>query len=110
MLSMRHFSDAVSNYTLTIKGYSGTAGDSLSGEYSLNGLPFTTYDRDNDSWYRNCAEYSHGAWWYKACTNSNLNGNYLGKSVHSGTGMTWLSWKNSWRSLKESTMMIRPRL
>ncbi|KAK3082718.1 hypothetical protein FSP39_003443 [Pinctada imbricata] len=39
-------------YKLNVTGYSGTAGDSLAFH---NGLPFSTYDQDNDSDSRNCA-------------------------------------------------------
>ncbi|XP_071180483.1 fibrinogen-like protein A [Mytilus edulis] len=72
--------DAVTNYKLTVAGYSGNAGDSL--EYH-NGQAFTTKDRDNDPWThisynKNCGIYCQGAWWYKSCSNSNLNGIYTG--------------------------------
>ena len=43
--------NADNNYKLQVAGYSGTAGDSIlhssSGHY-LNGMPFSTHDRDND--------------------------------------------------------------
>ena len=42
-----------------------------------NGSPFSTYDRDNDASNGNCAENCQGAWWYKSCLASNLNGLYL---------------------------------
>ncbi len=105
-----YIGDAASNYRLTIGGYSGTAGDLMTPiDHSLNGRPFSTYDRDNDAWYGNCADDGQGAWWYKSCNYSNLNGRYLGETGTSSKGMTWYYWKNSWQSLKASTMMIRPR-
>ena len=43
--------NTASKYKLQVAGYSGTAGDSIgyrSGGGNLNGMAFTTYDRDND--------------------------------------------------------------
>ena len=51
------------------------AGDSLSGH---GNQAFSTWDRDHDTWYANCAFSYKGGWWYTACHSSNLNGLYLG--------------------------------
>ena len=64
--------DTSSFYTLTVDGYSGTAGDSLSYH---NNHRFSTFDRDLDNSILNCAE-RHGAWWHDNCFHSNLNGRY----------------------------------
>jgi hypothetical protein len=68
-----------------VSSYSGSAGDSL--DY-LNGMKFTTKDRNNDVYGGNCAIKWNGAWWYNACHYSNLNGKYLGKvySDYKGVG------------------------
>ena len=74
-----HFSIAGEreNYALSVGDYSGTAGDSLIVYHK--GQQFTTRDRDNDgSFQLNCAEHVKGAWWYKACGKSNLNGQWQG--------------------------------
>ena len=101
---------AESNYTLTIGSYSGTAGDSMvwhQSKSSLNNTPFSTYDRDNDDSSRHCAaNYREGAWWYRHCARSNLNGRYLGQSGNGNTAMLWYSWKEN-QSLKKSEMKIR---
>ncbi|RUS69910.1 hypothetical protein EGW08_022328 [Elysia chlorotica] len=63
----------LSKYTLRLGQYSGTAGDSLR---EHDGEPFSTHDKDHDLYNRNCAEVFTGAWWYKACHHSNLNGKW----------------------------------
>lgn len=98
--------DELSNYKLTLGGYTGTAGDSLS--YS-NNMAFTTVDRDNDIFEKdNCAISSIGAWWYKGCKDSNLNGEF-GKSQSNPQGMMWYYWKNNESTVKKSQMKIRPK-
>nr|XP_039273447.1 fibrinogen-like protein A [Styela clava] len=62
-----------SKFQLTISGYSGDDIDRMSYH---NQQYFTTYDVDNDSNGGNCARQFNGAWWYKSCYHSNLNGKY----------------------------------
>ncbi|CAC5380443.1 unnamed protein product [Mytilus coruscus] len=74
--------DESDNYRLTVGGYSGTAGDALESYGSTgnnNGQQFSTHDRDNDEASGKCAVNNRGAWWYKKCTYSNLNGDYNGE-------------------------------
>ncbi|XP_071162439.1 techylectin-5B-like [Mytilus edulis] len=94
--------DQSTNYILTVNGYSGTAGDSL--KYH-NNRPFSTKDKDNDSYSRNCAVVYKGAGWNGMCNHSNLNGLYLGNK-HDDKGMRWLKWRRS-QSMKTTSMMIR---
>ena len=69
---------------------------------------FSTVDRDNDAWSKNCAERFSGAWWYSACHNSNLNGLYLrGEHESFGDGVNWYHWKGYHYSLKLTVLKIR---
>ncbi|XP_013793333.1 techylectin-5B [Limulus polyphemus] len=93
-------------YKMSFKTYKGDAGDSLS---QHNNMPFTTKDRDNDKWEKNCAEAYKGGWWYNACHHSNLNGMYLkGPHEEGGVGVNWYQWRGHKYSLKISEMKIRP--
>ncbi|XP_003384787.2 PREDICTED: ficolin-1-like [Amphimedon queenslandica] len=93
------------NYWLTIGGYSGNAGDSLSAH---NGRPFSTKDRDHDGWNRNCAEAYKGAWWYNACHASNLNGWYqYGPTASYATSVVWAHFKGHHYSLMFSEMKVK---
>ncbi|VDI25388.1 ficolin [Mytilus galloprovincialis] len=99
--------NAQSKYAISVSGYSGDAGDSLS--YS-NGMKFTTFDKKNNpyTWYGNCAVYFHGAWWHKTCHNSNLNGGYLaGDHATFADGINWYTWRGLKYSYKSTRMMIR---
>ena len=86
--------------------FSGTAGDSLS--YHRDAA-FTTKDKDNDQDSSNCAKVYKGAWWYRACHHSNLNGRYLyGNHSSYADGVNWKSWKGQYYSVKKAEMKIRP--
>uniref|UniRef100_A0A670HTJ0 Tenascin R n=1 Tax=Podarcis muralis TaxID=64176 RepID=A0A670HTJ0_PODMU len=95
--------DARSLYKLRIGDYNGTAGDSLTYH---QGRPFSTRDRDNDVAVTNCAMSYKGAWWYKNCHRTNLNGKY-GESRHS-QGINWYHWKGHEFSIPFVEMKMRP--
>ena len=85
----------------------GTAGDSLARHHSMS---FSTKDQDNDQDLGvRCAISYQGAWWYKACHASNLNGRYL-KGNHSSfaNGVNWYHWKGYYYSVKRAEMKIKP--
>ncbi|XP_061186908.1 ryncolin-4-like [Saccostrea echinata] len=91
-----------SGYLLTVSGYSGDAGDSLSYH---NNVAFVSKDRDNE---KTCAKRFKGGWWYKTCHQSNLNGLYLkGNHTSFANGVNWLDWKGYNYSLKFADMKIR---
>ena len=94
-------------YRLRVSDYHGSAGDNLSGH---NGDPFSTIDKDNDSWPDNCAVKFKGAWWYNKCHSSNLNGYNYGTRDKTpyATGIVWKSFSTYYNSLKTDVMAIRP--
>jgi len=104
--------DTASNYTLSVSGYTGTAGDCLTDNFNgfvLNGQQFSTRDQDNDAQSnRHCAKVFKGAWWYATCHDSNLNGLYHG-GPHSSyaDGVNWLTWRGYHYSLKFTEMKLR---
>jgi hypothetical protein len=101
--------DEEHKYTLTARKFRDFGvGNSL--RYH-SGRPFSTYDRDNDAWANNCASYFHGAWWYGACHNANLNGKYYpfpGKHPRNyADGADWLTFKGHFESAKRLKMMFK---
>lgn len=85
---------------------------SIDGEFGESlpkkGTKFSTVDSDNDAWSKNCAARFQGAWWYSACHNSNLNGQYLeGEHESFGNGVNWYHWKGYHYSLKWTEMKVR---
>ena len=95
-------------YRLNVAGYNGTAGDSMITGWSVNGMPFSTKDRDNDYYiHGNCAALYQGAWWFNACSHPNLNGLY--RSGQKGeNGVVWRSFLAN-ISLKFAQMKLRFR-
>ncbi|XP_062572205.1 fibrinogen-like protein 1-like protein [Saccostrea cucullata] len=64
-------------FTITLGRASGTAGDrstNKSSGGSMDGMPFSSYDCDNDLLSGNCAASYGGAWWFNSCYNVFLNG------------------------------------
>ncbi|XP_062587318.1 techylectin-5B-like [Saccostrea cucullata] len=94
-----------SKYRLSVSGYSGTAGDSLTSVH--NGMKLSTKDQDNDSSGHNCATKYHGAWWYHSCHYSNLNGLYGQSGVFGGKYPVLYHWKRNEEALQKTMMMIR---
>ena len=93
-------------YRLLVSGYSGTAGDGMS--YS-SGQRFSTKDRDNDghpSASFDCAAYRGGPWWFRSCTQVNINGIYYHSSVNEIKAINWSRWQGS-IALRKVSMKIR---
>lgn len=84
----------------------GNANDSLSYHHDSK---FSTKDQDNDIFDDHCAQTFKGAWWYKTCHVSNLNGRYLkGKHSSFADGVNWRTWKGYHYSVKRAEMKMKP--
>lgn len=97
------------NYTMAVDAWdpSGNAGDSLSVH---NGLPFSTWDRDNDAWTGNCALDYKSGWWFSGCHTANLNGLYLRQPPYLyAKGIVWQTYGGFRTSMIYSEMKIKPR-
>ena len=109
---------AATDYQLDLGNYvaaESNAGDSFS---IHDNQKFTTLDNDNDlNPSENCAVKHYGAWWYKSCYESNLNGRYYNGDYGNfdgndptavADGIVWYVTTGWWHSLKTVTMAIRP--
>ena len=78
--------------------------------FSYNvGAPFSTKDKDADSYApRNCAVDHQGAWWYKKCTQCNLNGKYNPLAGQAITGIYWYKNNRTLVRLKLVEIKIQP--
>ena len=103
--------DSNSKYTLSVSGYSGTAGDSIAAAGhsggNANEMKFSTNDQDNDNNSgMHCAAYWKGGWWFNSCHRTFLNGLY--KNGYGGNHIVWYAWKK-WSSLSFSEMKFRQK-
>ena len=73
-------------------------------------MQFSTKDSDNDQDGSNCSQVFQGAWWYKHCHASNLNGLYLNGSHSSyADGVEWYLFRGHYYSLKRTEMKIKTK-
>ena len=63
-------------------------------KFHFSNMEFSTNDQDNDGYYLQCSRSYKGAWWYKNCNQSKLNGLYLnGSHLSNADGVNWLSFR-----------------
>jgi len=106
-------SSEIGGYALIIDGYSGNAGDAMTGDgiakLNLNGVKFTTFDRDNDHYYYNCASRGSniGGFWYTSCGSAMVNQNAFFQWQTLPIGPLFRS--NSHVALQISRMTLLPK-
>nr|XP_039260831.1 ficolin-2-like [Styela clava] len=97
---------ASENYRLLVGEYNGTAGDSFT---QHNNMQFSTKYSDNDGWSSDsCAKKYKGAWWYRNCYYSNLNGFYYQDGQTDVKSVNWYFFQKH-QSLKFTEMKFRKK-
>jgi len=91
------------NYRLKIGGQSGNVADNLA---INNGMQFSTKERDNDKWGKNCAKTFTGGWWYKRCHWAHPTGTWGTKAM--GKGLVWKTLTTQGNSVTTITMKVTP--
>ncbi|CAG2195174.1 unnamed protein product [Mytilus edulis] len=77
--------------------------------YQMNGMEFSTPDRDNDKHqFGNVAQQRRLGWWFNWGTDANLNGIYYTEGQTASDGIYWNSWQPSDYFLKSVSMKIKP--
>ena len=77
-------------------------------KFHFSNIEFSTNDQDNDGYYFQCSRSYKGAWWYKSCHQSKLNGLYLnGSYLSNADGVNWLSFRGHRYSLKRTKMKVK---
>ena len=89
-------------YKLHVTGYSGNSGSD--GFSNFNGVPFSTKDKDHDTWPNQCAQTFKGAFWYKKC-HSYFHPNGLYKS--SCAKHDCMQW-GKYKPVKSMIMKVKP--
>ena len=84
------------NYRLSISGFTGITPTDPFTAHTLNGQPFSTYDKNNHAFTKHCAVRGHGSiapggWWYFNCFYINLNHNYGGSQGFIHLADKWYS-------------------
>ena len=94
---------ANSQYQLSISGFTGITTDPFT-THPLNGMKFTTKDRDNDRWVANCAirgdGQNAGGWWHNACSLIHVNRQYKRPNI--------IHFNGKWFILSFIEMKIKP--
>ncbi|KAG9351023.1 hypothetical protein JZ751_024912 [Albula glossodonta] len=98
-----------SHYTLHLTHLSGNLHNAMANH---TGMKFSTRDSDNDNNKDiNCAQTYTGGWWFNACGDTNLNGNYIWVKPRGRTerrrGLYWKSERGNSYSLKSTQISIQ---
>ncbi|XP_060073914.1 microfibril-associated glycoprotein 4-like [Ylistrum balloti] len=97
-------SDEAENYTLSVSGFRGNISNAFE---ENNGQLFSTAERDNDAYFKNCAVIRKAPWWHRRCTAVNLNGEY--NVIHWRTSVYWKGFyeEDVPTRMKKTRMMLK---
>ena len=97
---MKHLSILVPQGNVIVEGLNGTSWT------HMNGMSFTTKDKDHDMNAKgNCANSREGGGWFTKCTWLNMNGRY-GAGGNADVYMHWIDFKKH-VSLKSISLSIK---
>ncbi|XP_045138691.1 fibrinogen-like protein 1 [Portunus trituberculatus] len=98
--------DEAHNYKLILAGFSGNlTHDALTSKH--HGSPFSTWDKDNDSWGSgNCGKSNGGGWWFNNCHFTTLTAPFPTSADRNARTIRWL--EDDWLVLDDVTLKIRP--
>ena len=107
--SLFEISSESDGYRLTVGGYSGDAGDSLTFQ---SGMKFSTKDKDQDTDAGNCAKACVGGWWFKGapdggCHKSFLNALYPSSFQQNTYHMSWYTMYDQYGNVDRTEMKLR---
>ena len=79
--------------------------------FCFSRMQFSTKHNDNDlDGLLDCSQTFKGAWWYRDCHESNLNGLYLNGSHSSyADGVEWYTFRGQYYSLKRTEMKVKTK-
>lgn len=92
-------------YEIRVGKHSGTICDGMS---MSNGMPFSTFDNDNDEFDgESCARFFNGPWWYQKCSYVRLNSDFPVKGHETITEMKWACWTEADGTIVFSEIKLR---
>lgn len=101
--------DEAHKFRLIVSGFSGNVSYDAWGDHH-SGLPFSTWDHDNDYFSRlNCARKNGAGWWFSACERTILTAAFPNSSFgHPRRPIRWGIYGQDQLILSDVTVMVRP--
>ena len=72
-----------------------------------NNMDFSTYDLNQDTGPRDCAQIYHSAWWFYQCGAANPNGMYTTRGTYNYKTMHYYAFRANPESLRTMKLMFR---
>ena len=78
----------------------------VDGDNDIDGMAFTTLDRDNDHADENCASDHMGCWWYNSCSSGQLSGEWGLQETGTSEEYHGLLWGSEY-NIQYAVLMIK---